>query len=332
MELLRPDDCLESSSISIAQFSNLRLEQRCSVLLKHFDTDFASSIGVLRQMGAPTSKLSVERLAWAVAFNLDGGAGMFIDKALSQQAMAGYKDRWQPETPWSVVWTSLTKPFSERSAHSGSSLLSELALSAACEQREDWQHPSSRPVCLSDANLAFEFVYTQNKDKVLGICQRFGEGIENPDAIADEAWSRVFCDYWSRQARKRFLGLSRISTFVCQVARYLVIDEIRHRESLVTTVEDANDGENHLVEQLGVSFDPTERTMANQLHARIRKCMDRLPAKRRIVSEMVWSQELTAKAVAQRLQVSEPAISQHLKKARETIRACLGESKIEIAK
>jgi RNA polymerase sigma factor (sigma-70 family) len=332
MDLLRPDDCLESSSFSVAQVSNLPLEQRCSVLLKHFKADLASSISVLERMGAPTSKVSIQKLAWAVAFNIDGGSGTFVSGALSQQPMTGYKDHWQPETAWSVVWASLSRSFPEPSAHCGSSLLSELALSVACEQRDDWQHPSARPIDLSDANQAFEFVYTQNKDKVLGICQKFGARTENPEAIADEAWSRVFCDYWSMQARKRFLGLSRISTFVCQVARYLVIDEIRHQEPLVTTVEDASEGETRLVEQLGVAFDPTGQIMAEQLRARIKKCMDRLPAKRRVVSEMVWNQQLASKTVALRLQVSEPAISQHLKKARESIRACLEESKIEIPK
>jgi predicted DNA binding protein len=40
---------------------------------------------------------------------------------------------------------------------------------------------------------------------------------------------------------------------------------------------------------------------------------------------MVWLRQMNAKRVAQILGVSEPAISQHLKKARDTVGKCLKE-------
>ena len=112
----------------------------------------------------------------------------------------------------------------------GSTLLSELSLSVACEQRDEWQYFAARPIDPACANRAFEFVYGRNRLKVSGnVISSFGHRAGNAESIADEAWSSVFCDYWSCKARRRFLGLCRFSTLVCQVARFIALDALRER-------------------------------------------------------------------------------------------------------
>jgi RNA polymerase sigma factor (sigma-70 family) len=307
-------------SLSLDQVSNLTLESRCEMFLEHLGPDLASAVSTLRDVGGP--KLSAERLAWAIAFNLDGSAAATVESNASRRTMTCYRDHWPMQTPWTQVWRSFTAPLEKSGPDHGRTLLSELALSVACEQRDDWQHPSARPINLADADRAFEFVYAQNRAKVLGLCRRLGQSAGNPEAIADEAWSRVFCNYWSTQARRRFLGLSRISTLVCQVARYAAIDAQRDEEPITTSSGDS-DSEHRVLEDVGVVLDPTANMMAAQLFSRLKECMGRLPGKQRIVAEMLWFHQMAGNEVARTLRVSESAISQHLKKARDAIRACL---------
>ena len=310
-------------SLSLEQVSNLPLEGRCALFLEYRKADLASAISAARDMGAPISEgFSCERLAWAIAFNLDGSPAATMEDNASRRSATGYRDHWPLPTQWNQVWLCLTTPLEKSGREHGRTLLTELALSVACEQRDDWQHPATRPLNLAEADRAFEFVYAQNRAKVLGLCRRLGPRAGNPEAIADEAWSRVFCNYWSTQARRRFLGLSRISTLVCQVARYVAIDATRDEEPVMPSSGDS-DSERRLSEEIGVVLDPTANLMAAQLYSRVRECMGRLPGKQRIVAEMLWFHQMAGKEVASTLRVTESAISQHLKKARDSIRACL---------
>lgn len=328
MDELRAEEAPTFPFLSLEQISNLPLASRCAMFLEYLKKDLAAAVSAIRDRGAPISdRWFAERLAWAVAFNLDGSSTATSGGDAPRRAMAGYVDHWPLQTRWTQVWLCLTAASEKSATNHSPTLLSELALSVACERREDWQYPSARPINLAEADRAFEFVYTQNRARVLGLCRRFGSRAESPEAIADEAWSRVFCNYWSTQARRRFLGLSRISTLVCQVARYVAIDAMRNQEPMVTPIRDEREGDcdRRLLEDIGVVLDPAVNMMAVQLYSRVVDCVGRLPGKQRVVAEMLWFRQMAAKDVAKILRVTESAISQHLKKARETVRAGLKE-------
>jgi RNA polymerase sigma factor (sigma-70 family) len=141
----------------------------------------------------------------------------------------------------------------------------------------------------------------------------------------------VFCDYWSAHATRRFQGLSRISTLVCQVARFIAIDSIRDQMRFVLPDENLSDAKPSRSETSSdEKFDVTANILSQQLYRRAQKCMTQLPAKRRIVAEMVWFRQINANRVAQILRVSESAISQHLKKARELVGICLKEHGFDV--
>ncbi|MBX3327840.1 MAG: sigma-70 family RNA polymerase sigma factor [Nitrospira sp.] len=278
------------------------------------------------------------RLAWAIAHNLDGGNSPNpAPPAPPSRGIRSYRDKWSLGTRFTHLWDTLTKPVHMSNPDSGSTatLMSELGSSVLCEQNEGWQDPPSRPISFANAQEAFERVYAKNKAKVVGDIRRaFGERADNPEAIADEAWARVFCDYWSVGARRRFLGLCRISTLVCQVAHYVAIDIIRNRAALIMEEGPSDDADGKArsfsLENIGVFVDPSERIAERQLEQKIRECIERLPPKQRIVVEIVWCREVPAKEAAERLRVSEAAISQHLKKARETLRTYLQRHGFEV--
>jgi RNA polymerase sigma factor (sigma-70 family) len=313
------------SSISIGQLIEFPPEDRCAFILQTGEGDLAATIQSLRECKAPfTAAMNPLRLAWALGWNLDGN----VDGPPSRRGIRNYLDYWRPEVKWNNIWTVLSGAPSGGDSEA-TTLLAELCLSVACEQREDWQNESSRPLDLAAANEAFHFVYEKNRAKVAGyVFKRFGKRAGAPDVIADEAWARVFCNYWSVKARRRFLAISRISTFVCQVTDNVARDLIRDLEKSSSNL-DASVAAGHRVrkltalEELGMVADSSSQFQADELQKRIRSCLALLPARQRIVANMVWLREMQAKHVAQALQISAPAVSEHLKKARDAMRKCL---------
>jgi RNA polymerase sigma factor (sigma-70 family) len=314
---------------SLGQLCNLSLEERYASLLRWDRQNFESVLQVLNRVDASV-KMEVQRLAWAVAYNFGGVSITDADHNGTKRSRPGYCDRWPLDTDWSLIWSTLVRPPAQDDSNCFT-LLSELAWSVACEQRADWQHPSARRIDVAIANRAFEIVHSRNNMKVLGACRRFVNRGEDPMVIAHEAWSRVFCDYWSMHATGRFLGLSQISTLVIQVARHIAIDSIRSDAHFSAQVKDSGDDQTvPLLQSSGGRFDPDAKIAGAQLYSRAKECMSLLPPKRRIVAEMVWFRRISSRRAAQILKVSEPAISQHLKKARDLIGMCLKEHGFDV--
>lgn len=332
VELAMQDTCTEHSSqpgfegLSFKDLMVLPLEHRAVCIFKRGEAELSTTVKLVTVEKVNASENIARRFAWAIGYNIDGGGSQLeVTPEATRRGIQSYQDKWPVAARFSELWSTLTKTTLLTSPGHQTTLLDELALSVLCEQKSEWQDPPSRPVNADSANRAFDVVYAKNKAKVVGDIRRaFGERADNPETIADEAWARVFCDYWSVGARRRFLGLCRISTLVCQVARYVAIDMIRDRAAFVTEdgpFGDADDGgRGFSLEKIGVVVDPTEKIAGQQLEQKIRECIEGLPPKQRIVVEIVWLREVSAKEAAERLRISEPAVSQHLKKARDTLR------------
>lgn len=317
-----PVETAPANSARVATLGRLcefSMEERYALLIRHDREGFESA---LRVLGDAAANMDVPRLAWALAFNL---SGFPIRSAnVDGRSGGGERDGWFSEVEWPTVWSLLVRPLARDDSGNSGTLLSELALSVACEQREDWQIPSARPLDLAAANRAFDRIYARDRLKVLAVCGRYADAAGDSEAIALEAWSIVFCKYWSSDASRRFLGLSRISTLVCQVARNLAIDSFRRRARLVSSDEPGTEDKFPAsTRSFGGQSDPSARVEQSELNTRLRECMGRLAAKARIVAEMVWLRKIPANRAAQILKVSEPAISQHLKRSREAVGVCL---------
>jgi RNA polymerase sigma factor (sigma-70 family) len=316
---------VDLSSFSISQLLDLSTEDRSSFILQNGRADLAAALQTLRDGAAPiANSVTIERVAWALSLNVEG---VPVDDSRATKSarsgIRGYKDRWPPDTKWETIWSIFIKPLA-RDGSETTTLLAELSLSVACEQRDDWQNCAARPLHLPDANRLFQFIYEQHRLKVAGdVFRRFGNRAGDSNAIADEAWARVFCDYWSVKARRRFLGLSRISTLVCQVAHHIAYDALRQFEKSSAASETAHVGSTVSLEELSMVSDIASRVNADQLRLRIKDCIAYLPSRQQIVATMVWVRAMQANRVAQILNVSEAAVSQHLSKAREALRKCL---------
>lgn len=324
----------EARNLSLGYLCQIPIETRTAQVLEHGHNEISATIEALKSHRAPLPpSLDPERLAWSIAFNMVGANPGLNEQGRPQRGMQCYAARWAADRGWSAIWTEMAAPLAN-TGQEYTSLLSELALSVACEQRSEWQNPRARPVATVDANRAFEFVYGSNKAKVMSaIAHAFGDRAGNPEWISDEAWARVFCDYWSLKSRRRFLGLCRISTLVCQIGRHIAIDALREQGHLVSSdVQRENQPrrESLFFKALVENADPAEGIANKELVGQIKDCMKNLSASQKVVAEMAWFRQMKSKQVAETLEISEPAVSQHLKKARERLRNCLKEHGFEL--
>lgn len=316
-----PSDLVGLTLNELGQWS---FSERRDAIAKRAGDRFEVTLEHLQASGFPSgSMIQPIHLASALAYNVAGQ-----DAALSSGKTAphGYAGRFPSDTSWNQVWAILIKPFGPSAADTP---LSELACSVACEQRRDWTAADAPDLAMSYAHQAFDFVYRRDQSKVRGyIVQSFHSLGPDAASIANEAWSRVFCDYWSNQARRRFLGLSRISTLVSQIARFVAMDALRAR-TRDSSYNEFDPEHPQLVEaltRLEVSADPAKGLLQEDMLSRLRGCLSNLPGRQQLVAELAWFRELPAKEIARQLNISEPAVSQHLKKARLSLRTCLESS------
>src|SRR5581483_2994704 len=128
---------IDSAGDSLAELSRLPLSHRCERLSRRLENALAASVEASAFATAPVSKESaVLRLAWAIASGIDGRTedGQ-PSEASARKRMSCYRDRWPDSTAWDVVQATLIGDGLNVAA--ADSLLTELARSVACEQRDD---------------------------------------------------------------------------------------------------------------------------------------------------------------------------------------------------
>jgi RNA polymerase sigma factor (sigma-70 family) len=316
-----------SSSLSLGDVAALALDARCAFVRQTGDAELEAAVSRLRRSTSEMHRgLTVDRLAWAVAFNVDGGQP---GGERNTRAKRSYLDYWTPETPWSQVWGALGAPRQGASGAAESrSILTELAASVACEQRGDWQHPTARRLDPALAESAFAELYDRNRSTVVAhVTKQFKRHAGHPEDVANEAWSRVFLDYWSKTARRRILGTSAISSLVCGAAYFVACDIVRRQGKMVPRDEpDAGEtGARARPLSPGEALPPNQpgAIAAAELTRHVKACRALLPARQQLVARMVWDHEMRQVDLARKLGVSPPAVNQLLEKARRSMHKCL---------
>jgi RNA polymerase sigma factor (sigma-70 family) len=295
-------------------------EARCAEFLAQGRTDLAAARQAIASACGRIPPISVTDLAWAIASTLEPGT-----EDGPAASVSAYERRWSADTPWDEIWAELNVVRQDSRGGSQTTLLRELAFSVSCEHRKDWRHPESAPLDPDAANDVFDALYARDRQRVgRHVHRRFGLRAGDPDGIADEAWARAFQTYWSAEARRRFAGLSRISTLVSQIAGFIALDVFREQEVARENLSD-EDGSS-LARLAGLFDDPVNHLISQELHRQILCCARRLPARRQALVHLVWLRQHKAVEAARLLGISEPAVARHLKLAREALRECLGAS------
>ena len=299
----------------------LPIDRRHETILADGQSQFEEARDRLRQ-AFPFAADNVEAadLAWAVASAVRPDAR--ADSAASTRP-GGYARRWPQDTPWSDIRTELTRTRVDRLGADPTTLLFELGCSVACEQRQDWRRPGARPIDSGACNTMFQALYERYRRKVsAAIAQRFGARAGEPDTIANDAWTRTFDVYWSTEARRRFCGLSRISTLVSQVAWFIAVDALRAQGATTGEIADRPPTAS-LATEVGLPPTALDTVAYEELRTRVIGCLKPLQARRQLIAQLVWLQQFRAVEVAELLRISEPAVAKHLKQARDSVGECL---------
>lgn len=296
----------------------LSLPARATYIQQGSGGDIAAAVKYVEQIGLAVPAGLDRRLAWAVAFNL-------------QRIAEKYTRTWSPETPFSEYWNTLTQSrFCSDLGHA-STLLDNLALSVLCERNETWQPPEASSIDVPLANQTCDVVYNRNRAKIVGHVQKqFGRRAGDPEDIAREAWSRAYASHWSPEAKNRFLGIAQISTLVCQLAYFIAIDILK-RDRPDDTTEDSNDGTaTSPLDSIIVKDDPAETIQGKEVERIIRTCIEGFPPRQKDVADKVFLQLIPQNEVALALDITRPAVSDHIKKARIKIAEALAQHGIDI--
>jgi RNA polymerase sigma-70 factor (ECF subfamily) len=115
----------------------------------------------------------------------------------------------------------------------------------------------------------------------------------NDQASAEEIVQQVFTEVW-RQARHYRLGRGKFSAWVSTIARHLCIDELRRRR--VRPMTDPGYWES--LEQLAGNDDPAQDVQNTFERARIRKALQQIPTRERIVIELAFWGGMTHREIA----------------------------------
>jgi len=201
-----------------------------------------------------------------------------------------------------------------------SSVLSEHAWSLACERHPDLRVPEFDE---DVATECFMTVYDGNAPAVERFIQsRFGAQGIDAEAIAAAAWAQVYDAYWSPDASGEFRGQARIATVVTAAARRCALQELGQRaEGTLGGLETGAE-----LEDGGPvdASDPASEGMALEFERDFQDCLGHLPPKRRLTAHLLWVDQLRPSEVAERLQVSRMAISNHSQRASQALAECMG--------
>ena len=302
------------ATLTLGVFLELSLQERAARLLEWAHDEINQVLNTLEGQGMSIPLGMIERLSWAVAFNMD--RLLLIDEDTEDNAKS--HNKWSPGTPWRVIWDRIH--------------LDSLALSVLCEKRSEWQNPSARPVDLHAADQALNHVFQINNHKVLGHVKGHHYSFrENAEDIVQETWFRVMRTYWSVESKTRFPALRQIPKMICGAADRVAVDFDRKRkreplQQLTSLFNDTDDSETEIsIEDFGISADPTSDLETAQLRQGQNEAIGLLPPKRKLIATMVLVREIPPSKVALSLGISKAAVSKEMSKAKAFIAKYLEE-------
>ncbi|MDR4469799.1 MAG: sigma-70 family RNA polymerase sigma factor [Nitrospira sp.] len=342
----------------------LPLPARADWIYRVGDQAIAATMKYVEAAGMTIPRGLDKRLTWAIASNMGESPVMSLAGTMqsTRRSVRSYQDWWTHDASFADLWGFLTRPFSLSNPDHSSTLLNDLALSVLCEQKNEWQDQPSRPLDIQLADDAFDYVHGMNSALVVGYLRKnFSGRLDDPESTAGEAWARMHRNHWRPDAAQRFLGRSRISTMVCQIAHNVAVDEMRKKErgKEVEVTKAAWDNDRSItnpgvvqirraashtrskptvsegarqviwaeriewIEQIETTIGLEDEVIGKELEKKVRDCLDQLPPRRRVVAYMVWFKKMRANEVALRLGITKSAVSQHVDKAREELRQCL---------
>jgi RNA polymerase sigma factor (sigma-70 family) len=296
------------SSVTLSDIAVLPLPARAARVIELGGAEMNAALAA----AAPAhAAIGIDRLAWALAFNLETILRPPKDRMKVPRLHA------RPDTPWPVYWAAMNVRLREGE---NTSLLGELARSVACEHRGDWQPPDTT-IRVDRAEAAFSDIYARLERAILAHARTRPMDGEDPESIASMAWSSMFRTYWQEAAAKRFVALCAIRTMLTLICNRLAYETQRRHNarSEKIPIDDPAFDETLLHPTTPALPDPFAEGRRGQL----RRCIAALPGRQAVFAQMVWIEGRTQVETARLCGTTAPNVHQTLDRALKNLKSCM---------
>ena len=321
-------------SLSLGSVAVLPLDQRAAFVERFGGDELATAIASLADARSRCAlAVTPARVAWAMAYNVTvdhvSAPGTLSARFVGSTTA---EERWTAATPWSAVWQFYTQPHNttvfagdEQRPH-GRTLLRELARSVACEQRADypWSAAACDPALAQDCQNE---VYELSRTRVSGVIARRVQWVDARDEIISETWLRAMQSAWGPEAKRRFVGRSLLSSWLCAVALNTARNYTRAYARQRAREEPWTEPyANRLLADSPVES-RLDATHEVDLSVRFRECIERLPERdRELLSYFLDG--VPPVEIAKVRGTSPPTISQHQERLIRELRRCFADRSV----
>jgi RNA polymerase sigma factor (sigma-70 family) len=299
------------SPVTLSDLAALSLPSRAARLMALGRTELTAALAAVAPVHAA---VGLDRLAWAVAFNVDTLLRPRQDTTKAPPVHA------RSDTPWPSFWAVMSAPRgSEREA---ASLLCDLARSVACERRGDWQPPGTT-IDRDQAADSFDEVYARLEYQIVAYARtRLMDG-EDPESIASMTWASMYATYWSEEAQKRFGAHCSIRAMLRVICTRQALNTQRRHNSRSEKVSlDDPNFDDALLPPLRYDMpDPFGHDEARK--AQLRRCITALRGRQAVFAQMVWIEGRTQAETARLCGTTAPNVHQTLDRAFDALKAMM---------
>lgn len=161
---------------------------------------------------------------------------------------------------------------------------------------------------------AMDLLYRREQRSVYAFALQF---VSNP-SDAEDVVVETFLEVWRHAAR--FAGNSKATTWILGIARHKALDKVRARSHVLLPAEEWD-----VIAETVPSNDESapDRLVRGQDAARVRECLERLPAEQRECMQLVFFHDMGLAEVAALQGVPENTVKTRLFHARRKLRAWL---------
>jgi RNA polymerase sigma-70 factor (ECF subfamily) len=159
---------------------------------------------------------------------------------------------------------------------------------------------------------AFLLLNKKMGGRVFGFCCRLLNDRQRAEDLTQETWMKVI------EKSSTYSPHGSAVSWIFTIARNLCLNELRDFNKEILQDSDLTERE------LNENNDSVEETLSrHQDHVRLKKAIDQLPEKQRIVLTIHLVEELSDSEIAKQLNLSVGAVKALLFRARETLRSSL---------
>lgn len=159
---------------------------------------------------------------------------------------------------------------------------------------------------------AFEEVYHQYFTVIFNFVFGFLRSKEDAEEIAQDTLLKI----WNY--RKKLSKDIPINRLIFKIAKHLVIDKLRKKESQILYIQ--------MQEDFLFQNNPEEEILFKEIEARINNVIDQLPDKRKKIFLMSRYEQLTYKEIAANLNISPKTVEAQIRQALVFIKQAIGET------